>query len=383
MITDLRSKLDRLASEKPKAQVKAKHDISSALGAELVEGANGGYILRRVRYAYGAIYGEYTVENIEKAFDLEEKLLFLDTETTGLGSVACPFLIGLAYFTNEHLVLEQYFMRDVDDESAVLDDIVSKFSGMTVVSYNGKSFDVPLIKARCTINAINYGKFAQKQTDLLHLSRRIWKKRLENCKLTTIEEEILRLTREDDIPGSVIPEMYKRYLDTGRSDEMQQVIEHNESDVVSMSVLLGKLIRIEEDPCGQLDNIADVMHLGEYYYGKGDCQRANTCFARVLRASKNPLEQYNAMKYLSFIHKKNKNYTDAVLLWQRMDRLSLGAVLPLVELAKYYEHTEKNIPKAMECSRRGLANARASGSKDMIKELEIRIQRLDRKMRKV
>ena len=93
--------------------------------------------------------------------------------------------------------------------------------------------------------------------------------------------------------------------------------------------------------------------------------------------------QNQAVLYLSFIHKKNKNYPDAVLLWQRMDRLSLGAVLPLVELAKYYEHTEKNIPKAMECSRRGLANARASGSKDMIKELEIRIQRLDRKMRKV
>ncbi len=380
MITNLRSKLDRLATQPQQPKKQIKHDISRDIGGELVLKENGGYILRTVRYKVGEIYGDYTVENIEKAFELEEKLLFLDTETTGLGSVACPFLIGVAYFEGDVLVLEQYFMRDIDDEECVLKDVVEKYSGMTVVTYNGKSFDVPLIKARCTINGVDARAFASKQTDLLHLSRRIWKKRLVNCRLSTIEEEVLKLQRADDIPGSLIPEMYKRYLETGRSDEMLKAIEHNESDVVSMSVLLARLIRINNKPTAELDNPQDIMHLAEYYYGKKEYAKSKELLENVLKQDIDGMMQYNSMKYLSFIHKKHKNYDEAVALWEKMDRMSIGAVLPLVELAKYYEHTAKDIQKALDCTLRAKKNAQATGARDLIKEIDIRAARLRSKI---
>ena len=379
MITDLKKKLDRLASTPIKQPPRQKHDISAVIGAECVQNENGGYLLRRIKYAVGTIYGNYTLENVEKVFGLKERLLFLDTETTGLGSVACPFLIGVSYFEDNCLVLDQYFMRDIDDEACVLEEIVSKYSNMTVISYNGKSFDVPLIKARCVLNAVNCKNFATKQTDLLHLCRRIWKKRLENCKLSTIEEEILKLKREDDIPGSEIPEMYKRYLESGNGQEMLKVIEHNESDVVSMSVILCRLIRIFGDPTNQLDNISDIMHLGESYYAKKDFERSLECFEAALNGSKDAITSYNCMKYMSFIHKKNKEYDLAVELWQRMDRLMGNAVLPLEELAKYYEHIQKDITKALDCAQRARKNAVTSGAKELRAQLDKRIERLNKK----
>lgn len=380
MITNLRNKLDRLALEQDKPVQKCiKHDISAYIGARTVEKSNGGYLLRTVKYKIGDIYGDYIIENIEEIFSLNEKLLFIDTETTGLGSVACPFLIGVAHFDCDNLILEQYFMRDIDDESAVLEDIIAKYSGMTVVSYNGKCFDVPLIKARCTINEIKTCGFAEKQTDLLHLSRRIWKKRLENCRLATIEEEILKVHRDDDIPGSLIPEMYKKYLDTGNPYDMQKVIEHNESDVVTMSVLLAKIIRIDENPIKELKNTADIMHLGEFYYAKKQYKRSLECFEFVLRSETDAITVYNCMKYLSFIHKKNKNYVNAVDYWNKMDRLSLGASLPLIELAKYYEHIEPDCNKALACAKKAKYNAIMYGANDLVKEINIRIDRLNKK----
>lgn len=380
MITNLRNKLDRLAAMQtvPSAKIK-KHDISAYIGADVVEKQNGGYLFRTVKYKVGAIYGDYTIENIEDTFAINEKLLFIDTETTGLGAAACPFLIGVAYFDNDSLILEQYFMRDIDDELCVLEDIVSKYSGMTVVSYNGRSFDVPLIKARCVINEVKTKGFAQEQTDLLHLSRRIWKKRLENCKLATIEEKILSVHRDDDIPGSLIPEMYKKYLETGYPNDMQKVIEHNESDVVTMSVLLAKIMRIEKNPIAELSNMADLMHLGEFYYGKKYFDQALECFEEVLRNSKDTVVLYNCMKYISFIHKKNKNYTDAVKLWENMDRLSIGASLPLTEFAKYYEHLKRDNTKALEYALKAKRNALIYGSKDLIEEIDVRIKRLNKK----
>lgn len=380
MITNLRNKLDRLASEQNKRiPPRKKHDISSYIGAETVKKHNGGYLLRTIKYRIGTIYGDYTIENIETLLLPEEKLLFIDTETTGLGSVACPFLIGVAYFDCDSLVLKQYFMRDIDDEAAVLEDIIDNYSGMTVVSYNGKCFDVPLIKARCTINEIKTNGFAENQTDLLHLSRRIWKKRLGNCRLATIEEEILKVRRDDDIPGSLIPEMYKKYLDTGNPDEMLKVIEHNESDVVTMSVLLAKIIRIDENPIEELKNTSDIMHLGEFYYTKKQYDNALKCFVSAMNASSDAVMSYNCMKYISFIHKKDKNYSLAVDYWEKMDRLSLGAFLPLVELAKYYEHTARDCNKALLYAKRAKRNAMMCGSVESVKEIDIRIERLSKK----
>ena len=377
MITDLRSKLDRLAvSSRP---VRKKHDISSALGGEVISVAKGGFIIKRSSYENGTSYGGEVLEDIETLFGLPEKLVFVDTETTGLGSVACPFLIGAAYYENGSLMLEQLFMRDVDDEEAVLDYVVNRFSGMTVVTFNGKSFDIPLIKGRCTINSVNADNFAEKQIDLLHLSRRIWKKRLESCRLGAIEEEILKFARKNDIDGSLIPELYKKYLQTGSPEDIIQIVEHNEKDVVSMSVLLAKLMRIEKDPVNQLDNIKDVMHLGESYFNRKQYDKAKECLEAVIHTHTDTLTLYGAMKYLSLICKHNKDWDKATYYWFKMDRVNIGAVFPLIELAKYYEHTAGDIEKALSCAQKAKTIIYKSKNKEQMADIDIRLRRLNKK----
>lgn len=379
MITDLRSKLDRL-SAKPQQSFRQKHDVSAEINGEPLSFANGSFIVKRSSFLLGTQYGDSLLENTEKLFFGSDKLVFIDTETTGLGAGSCPFLVGVAYYENDRLLLEQLFMRDLDDEEALLGYLVNRYSDMTVVSFNGKSFDIPLIKSRCVINSISTDRFALKQIDLLHLSRRIWKKRLESCRLGAIEEEILKFVRSNDINGSLIPELYKKYLVTGSPMDIIQIMSHNESDIVSMTVLLARLLRIESDPVNQLDNITDIMHLGEYYFNQKQYEKASKCLEAVIHTPTAPITLYTAMKYLSLISKRNKDWNQAVYYWHKMDRMSIGAIFPLIELAKYYEHITGDTEKALMCTKKASLSAQKTQNKAMLAEIKIRETRLSRKL---
>lgn len=381
MITDLRSKLDRLAARQERT-VPKKHDISADLNGEVTAFANGSFIIKRSSFPLEAEYGKYKLENTEKLFFDAERLVFIDTETTGLGAGACPFLIGVAYYENDSLLLEQLFMRDLDDEEAVLSYLISKFSDRTAVSFNGKTFDIPLIKNRCIINSVRHERFACEQIDLLHLSRRIWKKRLQSCRLSAIEEEILKFARDNDINGSLIPELYKSYLVTGSPADIIKIVEHNEKDVVSMTVLLARLLRIENDPVAQLDNINDVMHLGEYYFNQKQYEKAEGCLDAVIHTRTSPLTLYTAMKYLSLINKHNRAWDTAVYYWQKMDRMNIGAIFPLIELAKYYEHTANDLEKALACTKKAYLAAQKANDRATLAEISIRVERLNKKLYK-
>ncbi len=380
MISDLKDKLERFSVIQPQKKSKQKFDISEALGGEVYLTEKGGFIIRQADYPFGTPYGDYIIEKAQSSEFSDDRFLFVDTETTGLGAGACAFLIGIAYFTEEGLSLEQIFLRDLDDEEAALDYLISNYSDMTAVSYNGKSFDIPLLRGRCVINGIRSAGFAEKHIDLLHLSRRIWKKRLESCRLGSIEEEILKFTREDDVPGSMVPELYKEYLKTGKPDNIVSILEHNENDVVSMSVLLAKIFRIEKDPLGELNNIIDVFHLGEAEFNRNQYDKAKECLESVIHTRTDTVTLYTSMKYLSLIHKQRCEWDKALYYWDRMDKVGLQAVFPLIELAKYYEHKEKDIGKALGFAEKARLNASKLYSKDKMSELDARIKRLKSKI---
>ncbi len=381
MITNLRQKLDRLASQ-PHKQDNIKHDISLEIGGETVISEHGGFILKRGKYPIGEKYGDYTVENIEKMFSFKNRLLFFDTETSGLGAGSYAFLIGLAYYENDALVTEQIFMRDIDDEVATISYLVENFSDMTVVSFNGKSFDVPLIHTRGIINSVDTSEFAIEQIDLLHLSRRIWKNRLESCRLSSIEEHILHFEREMDVSGSLVPELYKKYLSDGRPDDIIRILMHNEYDVVSMSVLLAKLLKIDNSPANELAEPQDILNLGIYYYNSKQFNKAQECLSDLIHKKSSPLCLYNAMKYLSLIHKRNKQWSDAVILWQKMYRLLPDSQFSLEELSKYYEHILKDNEKALSTAEQLKHIAIKYKNKLLLSEAEHRINRLKQKLTK-
>ncbi|UCB51908.1 MAG: ribonuclease H-like domain-containing protein, partial [Candidatus Zixiibacteriota bacterium] len=142
-----------------------------------------------------------------RPFNLTEAVFF-DCETTGLagGAGTYAFLVGLGYLSGNEFCVEQYFMEDFHQERAVLSAVAEKMSGFGfLVSYNGKCFDLPLLENRWTINRIDFDSSRWFHLDLLFPSRRLWKRRIGDCSLGSIEQKVLGVGREIDVPSFMVP----------------------------------------------------------------------------------------------------------------------------------------------------------------------------------
>lgn len=166
-------------------------------------------------------------------------MLFFDTETTGLsGSGVYVFLCSFGYFKSNVFVIEQFFMEDFSDESFMLEHVREKLKTFPIlVSFNGKSFDLKRLSDRFIMNRIRIN-FDMPHIDLFYPSRRIWKKHLPNCKLSTIEQKILKIYRKSDVSGEDIPQIYFDYIDGNRDELIYRVFNHNAQDILSLPILL-------------------------------------------------------------------------------------------------------------------------------------------------
>jgi hypothetical protein len=165
-------------------------------------------------------------------------MVFLDIESTGLRSEYPLFLIGLLFVKEDKLVLKQLLARHPAEERGVLQaavDVVNSFS--VLVTYNGKKFDIPYIENRLAIHGMPY-RFSHFHIDLLWYARRHYRDRLPNCRLATLEEHVLQMKREGDIPGSEIPNVYRRFVKTQNPQMMQGILHHNALDLLSLQKLL-------------------------------------------------------------------------------------------------------------------------------------------------
>lgn len=209
-----------------------------------VSGIDGGHLLNR-RFAQGFADG---VSPLRAALDdlcgiaepTPDKLVFLDVESTGLGSSQL-FLIGVMVWREASFEVCQYLARNYAEEAAVIRSVVDDCRPREIlVTFNGKSFDYPFIRARAAANGIPFD-FAPVHLDLLHLCRRVWKDRLPNCKLQTLEEHVCGRTRIGDIPGCDIPDVYHSFVRTMDAFEMVEVLKHNLLDLITLADLMTRL----------------------------------------------------------------------------------------------------------------------------------------------
>jgi uncharacterized protein YprB with RNaseH-like and TPR domain len=171
-----------------------------------------------------------------------EDYVFLDIETLGLFSRPI-ILFGIGTIENGNLEVQQYLLRDIDEEQPALMATLDHLSGdhPALVTFNGKSFDVPYVSERLAY--YDMGSLARiPHFDVLHFSRRRWKDQLPSLRLAALETEILGICREDDIPGQMVPEFYEVYLRTGNCGPLIPIIEHNRQDVVSLALLFFHLL---------------------------------------------------------------------------------------------------------------------------------------------
>ncbi len=176
-----------------------------------------------------------------------EEILFLDTETTGLsrGVGNIPFLTGLGYFRGGRLILEQLYLDDPGGEEAYLDRLIALWDAHPyLVSFNGKSFDVPIIRNRLILNRRRHAG-PRYHFDLLHICRRLFPRgTVAAYNQKAMEQELLGAVRKDDIGGDAIPQIYFDYRKYGHDGGMEKVIEHNRLDVLGMVFLFLEAVRV-------------------------------------------------------------------------------------------------------------------------------------------
>jgi len=187
------------------------------------------------------------------------RALYLDTETTGLagGTGTVAFLVGLARWdggSERTLVLEQLLVRALGEEGPVLDQVRQRIEGASMlVTFNGKSFDMPLLRTRFVM-ARQPAPVEPPHLDLLHVARRVHGRRPgEGCRLGALERDILGFERVDDVPSSEVSARYMHFIRTGDAGALLGVIEHNAWDVVAMVALVGLYGEMEHEALAATD----------------------------------------------------------------------------------------------------------------------------------
>ena len=172
-------------------------------------------------------------------------VIFMDVESTGLGNSPL-FLIGIMLWNGDGLEVRQFFARNYAEERAVLAMFLEECAKKKLlVTFNGKSFDFPYIRARSAANGLRFD-LENEHLDMLHECRRIWRERLPNCKLQTLETFICKRARHGDIPGSEIPDAYHAYVRSRDAWQMVHVLKHNMLDLVTMADLMNRFPPVPE-----------------------------------------------------------------------------------------------------------------------------------------
>jgi len=175
-------------------------------------------------------------------FHEPDDYVFLDIETMGLFSRPI-ILFGIGVPEGGDLVVRQYLIRDIEEEQAALLAACDHLSGErpALITFNGKSFDLPYVQDRLAYygmaTAARFPHF-----DVLHFCRRRWKGEVSSLRLSALEEEVLGIRRDDDVPGQMVPEFYETYLRTKNCGPLVPIVEHNRQDVVSLSLLFFHLL---------------------------------------------------------------------------------------------------------------------------------------------
>jgi len=273
--------------------------------------------------------------------------LFFDLETTGLagGAGTFAFLLGFAFFEENRLKVVQYFLPDYGREFYLfreLQELLASFD--TLVSFNGKSYDLPLLKNRFVLNRIKWSSRDVLHLDLLHAARRLWKESFPSCDLGTLEKNLLLRRRNDDIPGGYIPQAYFTFLQTDVIHDIKRIIHHNYLDLVSLAELLIYIEEVQRHP-QKLDDAALQRFIG-LAFSENDLE----LFEQLLVVLKKrlPVVPARIKAWHSLLYKKRKQWPEAVTIWKELIDNAEFSIFALEELAKYYEHINQAAGKALE-----------------------------------
>lgn len=376
MASGLRAKLKAMgaASDEPKREARRGGLITYAERRDIEPGllSLSGTGLRRIGWE-------------GRAFDVR-KCLFLDTETTGLsgGAGTVAFLVGVGFIEGDAFVIEQYLMRDYSDELELIDRLANRAERFeSVCTFNGRTFDMPLLEARFTMCRMRHRWREMKNLDLLYPSRRTWKLRLGSCRLSHLEEVVLGMPRENDLPGKEVPQRYFDFLKTGDISLLEDIVRHNRQDIATLAVLLVKLCEIYGEP-EQLTDRKDLFSVGKALERQGELRPARELYrVSAIPAPAGTLSALTGERIAGManwriyqIERRSRNEEGMRAVLEQM--LARGQMPCQVhtELSKLYEHRLGNCRVALMHAQ----EARKICTSDEVEALDRRIARLEKKL---
>jgi uncharacterized protein YprB with RNaseH-like and TPR domain len=391
--------------------------VGEILGGRSVNTRFGDCLVIDRRYESDRRHGDVLIEDCQVATpdslkvldpslpvnEREERLrrtVFIDLETTGLsgGAGTVPFLVGCGYFDLGAFQVRQFLLTSFTAERALL-EAVSQFlveDGDTdlIVTYNGKTFDVPVMETRWLFHRMEMPLDGVPHFDALHAARRLWKGRPEDettrdgCRLTALERALFDVKRIGDVPGFEIPSRFFRFLRSGDPRPLEPVLEHTRLDLVSLAAVTARAARLVDDGADGCPDCSQALALGRIYERAGSRDRADACYRRAASAD-DPAIKSEGLYRLGLLLRRERRFADAAEVWRlllaatddrRLSRTEAGRALrqfAAEALAIHAEHRDRDLGTARELALFALEDRpdhrRADGCRH-------RLARLDRKI---
>lgn len=363
--------------------------LETLVPGEVVETEYGELYVATKRYPVDEARGQLTASQLldhpphalatlHPQFKLHDALhfadaAFIDTETTGLGGGAgvYAFMVGIGTYeggdsgnddsaSNPHFAVRQLFMRNPGEEPALLSYLAQLLANKSMtVTFNGRGFDLPLLRARYFFNRglVADGdmpallEMDSAHLDLLMPARRLWKRRLQSCRLINLETQILGLQRSgEDVPGHLIPQLYVDYVNSNDARAMQGVFYHNHEDVLSMVGIATEIYRTAcptQPSAGHELDGADWLSLGQIYETQQQWASAESAYRNAINSLQRTAMLGDAFARLGTMLKRLERWQEVTELWERwLTTVSQFDATPYVELAKYHEWHSRDLEQA-------------------------------------
>jgi uncharacterized protein YprB with RNaseH-like and TPR domain len=276
--------------------------------------------------------------------------IFLDTETTGLsgGTGTYAFLVGVAWWESDSFVVEQFFMRDHSEEASMLLDLAQRLAGRPVmVTFNGKSFDWPLLETRYRMTRAAVVKRPAIHLDLLHPSRQLWRFRLKSVALAELEKHILEFHRGTDIPSHTIPGRYFDFLRGGPEGPIVEVFRHNQMDLRGLAALAMRIAGLLEEPECRGHDAGELYGVSRMLHRHGEELLAAQGYQRALMYGLPESADRVARRELALLARRRGDFSGASAHWQELLGDSNDGFHAYEQLAIYYEHRTREPHRAL------------------------------------
>ena len=297
---------------------------------------------------------------------VEGRLVFFDLETTGLagGAGTYAFLVGLAWFDGAVFRTRQFFLSSYTAERALLDAVAGEAAGAdAIVTFNGKSFDLPLMETRFVLHRMTTPFAALPHVDMLHPARGLWRSDDEEgmpggCRLTALEETLCGHKRDGDVPAFEIPSRYFHYVRTGDARPLAVVFEHNRLDLLALALVTARMSQLLDEGAAAVRTAREAVGLGRLYERAGMGVEAGACYLRADELPGDVTARADALRRYAVLSRRGRRYEDAAGAWRRA--LGLGQCPPSIAreameaLAVHHEHRARNLSEARRFAMRSL-----------------------------